>query len=328
MDPATHLGTSPVARAYGVFAEREARGTSPTYEEWAAGASADPQVVALLDTLPAGKRQPNLVFAAARWHGASGGYDDLRRTLLTRWDDVAATVRARATQTNEAGRCATLLPFLAQLPQPLALLEVGASAGLCLLPDRYSYRFDDGTSTRSLDPADGPSSVVLPCTLGPGVTPPDHIPEVVWREGIDLAPVDVTDDDACAWLETLVWPEHDERRSRLRAALAIARTDPPRVAPGDLLDVLPTLASQAPPDATLVVLHSAVLAYLTPEARQTFVDLVGTLPGHWLANEGALVLPTTAPLASERVDRGFVVSLDGTPRAYADPHGRALSPLA
>src|SRR5690606_8447977 len=100
--------------------------------------------VALIDTLPPGKRQPNLVLAAARWHGASGGYDDLRRVLLTRWHDVAATVRARATQTNEAGRCATLLPFLARLPQPLALLEVGASAGLCLLPDRYSYRFDDG----------------------------------------------------------------------------------------------------------------------------------------------------------------------------------------
>lgn len=328
MDPATHLGTSPVARAYGAFAEREARGTSPTYEEWAAGVSADPQVTALLDTLPPGKRQPNLVFAAARWHGASGGYDDLRRTLLTRWDDVAATIRARATQTNEAGRCATLLPFLAQLPQPLALLEVGASAGLCLLPDRYSYRYDDAHGgSRALDPADGPSPVVLPCTLGPGLAAPERLPEVVWRAGVDLSPVDVTDDDACAWLETLVWPEHDDRRARLRAALAVARLDPPRVVGGDLLDVLPALASQAPRDATLVVLHSAVLAYLTPQARESFVELVGTLPGHWLGNEGARVLPTTADLVSDRVDRGFVVSLDGTPRAYADPHGRSLSPL-
>jgi hypothetical protein len=46
---------------------------------------------------------------------------------------------AQSTQTNEPGRCAALLPMLARLPEPLALLEVGASAGLCLLPDFYTY---------------------------------------------------------------------------------------------------------------------------------------------------------------------------------------------
>ena len=86
---------------------------------------------------------------------------------------MRATVLARATQTNEAGRCAVLLPFLAELPQPLALLEVGASAGLCLLPDRYSYRYDDGTD---LDPHDGPRTSLLPCALGPGVAAPGACP--------------------------------------------------------------------------------------------------------------------------------------------------------
>ncbi|MCC2321180.1 DUF2332 domain-containing protein [Cellulomonas xiejunii] len=206
--------------------------------------------------------------------------------------------------------------------QPLALLEVGASAGLCLLPDRYSYRYDDG-----LDPADGASPVVLPCALGPGVAPPRRMPEVVWRAGIDLAPVDVTDAGACAWLETLVWPEHIERRERLGAALAIARADPPRVLAGDLLDVLAPLASQAPEEATLVVFHSAVLSYLDAQPQTRFVDLVRALPGHCLSNEGALVLPGTQALVSDEVDRAFVVSMDGTPRAYAEPHGRGLTSL-
>lgn len=321
MDPATHLGLSPVVAGYRAYAELEVRGKSATYEEWALGVSGDPQVIALLERLPRRKRQPNLVFAAARWHGAAGGYDQLRRTLLSRWEQVEATIRERATQTNEAGRCATLLPFLTRLPQPLALLEVGASAGLCLLPDRYSYRYDDGTA---LDPPGGPSAVVLPCSLGAGVAPPRAMPQVAWRAGIDLDPVDVTDDDACAWLETLVWPEHDERRARLRAALALARTDPPRVVGGDLLDALPALAAEAPRDATLVVLSSAVLTYLDPAARARFVDLVRTLPGHWLSNEGPQVLPSTSAHVSDRVDRGFVVALDGQAQAFADPHGRSV----
>ena len=156
---------------------------------------------------------------------------------------------------------------------------------------------------------------------------PDRLPEVAWRAGIDLAPVDVNDDDACAWLETLVWPEHDDRRTRLRAAFDIARRDPPLVVPGDLLDVLPALASEAPRDATLVVFHSAVLAYLDAEARSAFIDVVGTLPGHWISNEGAQVVPATAHLASGSVGRGFVVAVNGVPRGYADPHGGAMAAL-
>jgi hypothetical protein len=324
MDPTIHLGATSVPEAYRAFAEREARGVCAVYEEWALGISDDPGVADLVAALPAGKRQPNLVLAAARWHGARGTYGEMRATLVDRWPDVRATVLARATQTNEAGRCAVLLPFLAALPQPIALLEVGASAGLCLLPDRYSYRYDDGTA---LDPVDGPSDVVLPCRLGAGVAAPTRLPEVAWRAGIDLAPVDVTDDDACAWLETLVWPEHDDRRTRLRAALDIARRDPPLVVAGDLLDALPALAAEAPPDATLVVVHSAVLAYLGAAQRESFVDLVTGLPGHWVSNEGARVLPASEPYASDEPGRGFVVLVDGVPRAYADPHGRALAGL-
>ena len=72
------------------------------------------------------------------------------------------TIMSRATQTNEVGRCATLLPLLASLPGPLALLEVGCSAGLCLFPDRYSYRFTGSRGDVAVDPVDGPSPVVLP----------------------------------------------------------------------------------------------------------------------------------------------------------------------
>ena len=111
IDPAIHRGGTPVAEAYRAFGVREARGVSRTYESWAIGVSEDPVVADLLTSLPRAKRQPNLVFAAARWHGARGAYDDFRTTLLEQWPQVRATILARATQTNEANRCAVLLPW-------------------------------------------------------------------------------------------------------------------------------------------------------------------------------------------------------------------------
>lgn len=323
MDPAVHRGGLPLPDRYRRFAQHEARGVSAVYETWAHDVADDDGVLALLDTLPATKQQPNLVFAAARHHGAEQEYRSFRSTVTGRWEDVRDTILTHATQTNEAGRCAVLLPFLAELAQPLALLEVGASAGLCLLPDRYSYRYGDGTA---LDPVDGTSEVVLPCDLGPGVTAPPVLPEVIWRAGIDLAPLDVADDRACAWLETLVWPGQDDRRQRLGSALRVARRDPPRVVRGDLLHALPDLADEAPADATLVIFHSAVLAYLSAEDRARFGELVAELPGHWISNESEGVIATLPSPVRTPADQGrFVLAVDGQPRALTDPHGRSMS---
>lgn len=281
------------------------------------------QFLPSIQTLPPSKRQPNLVFAATRYHGATDSYLSFRSTLLERWDVVRQTILSRSTQTNEAARCAVLLPFLAALLQPLALVEVGASAGLCLLPDRYSYRYDNGTA---LDPVGGPSGVVIACQLDQGISPPQRMPEVVWRVGIDLSPVDVNNQDEGAWLDTLVWPEHVERRERLHRALALARRDPPRVVRGDLLEVLPGLAAQAPSNATLVIFHSAVLVYLDPNARLRFIDIVGDMPGHWISNEGHGVVPGI-PMPPVN-DGRFTLAVDGKPQARTDPHGRSIRPFA
>src|SRR5260370_37467954 len=64
---------------------------------------------------------------------------DFDRAFRENADAIAEVMLTRTTQTNEPGRCATLLPALAQIEGPLALIEVGASAGLCLLPDAYGY---------------------------------------------------------------------------------------------------------------------------------------------------------------------------------------------
>jgi hypothetical protein len=318
----------PTAEEYARFADEQARGQSPSFEAWARGVAADPEVLARIATLPPPKRQPNLVFAAARWHGVDAGpYAALRAAVLERWGELVPTILARATQTNEAARCATLLPVLARLPGPLALIEVGASAGLTLLPDRYSYRYtcDDG-SIVALDPADGPSELVVECRLS-GIRPPASLPEVEWRAGIDLTPVDVHDADACAWLETLVWPEHDDRRTRLRHALAIARREEVELVRGDLLEGLPDLVARAPDDATVVVYHSAVIAYLDDDGRRRFREMVESLPVRWVSNEAPRVFPEIAARTDVPAPEGaghFLMALDGEPVGWAHGHGRSL----
>lgn len=307
------------ADRYRRFAEAEARGWSPRYEQWALGVAEDPDLLALLDDLPTPKRLPNLLFAAARYSGIPADpFPAFREALLARWPDIRAVMLARLTQTNEPGRCATLLPLLAALPQPLALLEVGASAGLCLYPDRYRYRYGD-------HPVLGePDAPVLDCTVTGPVPIPTTLPHVVWRAGIDLDPLDVRDPDDVRWLEALIWPEHDHRRARLAAAVEIAGTEPPHLVTGDLTEHVTALAATAPRDATLVIFHSAVLAYLDTESRAAFVDTVRGLGARWIANEGPGALPVTAPPSPDPTRALFLVTLDSTPVAYAAGHGQSL----
>ena len=315
--------TAPTAERYRVFADVEARGMSARYEDWAHGVAGDPATIALIDELPSPKRQPNLVFSSARYLGAPmRGYDAFRDWLHEHWPDVRATALTHATQTNEAARCALHVPALAGIEGPLALLEVGASAGLCLYPDRYSYRY---SGHPRLDPDDGPSTVVLDSEVQGPVPVPDRLPEIAWRGGIDLNPLDVRRPDDVAWLDALVWPEHDDRRERLRAAAAIAASDPPRILAGDLNDRVAALAAEAPADATLVVFHTAVLMYLDEPGRARFADLVRDLPGHWLSVEGRAVTPGIRVRDDvENHSTDLVLALDGVQLAWAQPHGRAV----
>lgn len=305
------------ASQYVEFAACEAHVVSPTYERLATAVSRDEEVLALLDQLPPPKRQPNLLFGVVRLLGGPvHDPDDFHDYTIAHWPEISAQMLARRTQTNEVGRSALLLPVLAALPQPLALLEVGASAGLNLYPDRYSYRYGD----RVL----GDGQPLLDCDAT-GVSLPDRLPEVVWRTGLEVNPLDVTDPDDVAWLEALIWPEHEHRRVRLRAAVAKARLDPPHLVRGDAVDDLPALAAQAPPGATLVVFHTSVLYQLPPERQHAFVELVSGLPGHWISVEGPDLIPGQALPDPPSVTLHNVLRLDGRPLAWTAPHGQALS---
>ncbi|OAV77978.1 DUF2332 domain-containing protein [Dietzia sp. 111N12-1] len=320
-----------VPARYSDFAEFEVRGRTPVYLSWARGIADDPATSDLIASLPRIKRQPALFFAAARHAGApeTEDYPAFRDFVHDHWPEIEQIVLSHSTQTNEAKRCAVLLPFLSLLPGPLSLVEMGASAGLCLYPDRYAYRYTlDGGATRELTPATVASPAappVLDCDLRDGVPLPRALPEVVHRGGVDLSPIDPADPDSRDWLRSLVWPgQQAERVPRLDAALDIAAADPPQIIAGDLVEELEASVAACPAGSTPVVFHTAVLGYLEPPARAEFVRRVTELDCVWISVEGVTLLPDVAEQVPESLRRHkgiFVVAVNGRPLATAHGHG-------
>ena len=321
----------PIRQQYRRFAEIECAGYSDAYYRLALDTADDEALMRFVADRPV--TQPNLFFAAVQYltgpeYMPATGVE-LKALLNRRGGEVAEIMRTRRTQTNEVGRCSVLLPALP--PGPLALVEVGSSAGLCLLLDRFFYDYE------SVRIGAASSPVRLRCTVTGDAALPAATPEVVWRRGLDLRPVDVYDPDAVRWLHACVWSDHSDRRHRLQAAIELARVDPPLVTAGDLVDDLPALLTGAPLDARLVVFHSAVLAYVNQERRQAFADVLAKTSRDrevvWISNEAPGVVAAIATPAPAVPGMRFLLRRttfrDGVGEdellALAHPHGLEMA---
>ena len=185
--------------------------------------------------------------------------------------ELVDMLRSRRVQTNEVGRCSYLIlafdEIFGRANHPIALIEVGTSAGLNLNWDRYAYIFDP-----SGEAGDQPSPVVIRSKLrGKGI---HHFgtnqPEVFSRVGVDLRIVDVNQADEASWLLALVWPEQDERRRNLMAAMDLWTQNPHTLIEADANLVLRELIDQAPIGIPVVVFNTHTLYQLPPEKREVF----------------------------------------------------------
>ena len=336
---------SALAERFRLFA-MECRASSPLYARLALSVADDVSVLALAAHARSGQPVPNLLFGAVHAlllggaaHPLAAYYPSLTPQPLSsehayepfadfcraHHDALRTLLATRLVQTNEVRRSALLLPAFclvaAEHPrQPLALLEIGASAGLNLRWDAYRYDYGGG---RVLGDAAAP--VLLRCELrGEEVPPlPDALPSVVARVGIDLAPVDVTDAEQTDWLRALIWPEQRERVALLARALQAARHDPPPLVQGDALPLLPTLAASLPREAVLCVFDTFVLNQFDAVARTALAAQLDALAlqrplAHlsisWLAGHDPTLTLTTWP-DGQRRQRHL---------AICDPHGAWL----
>lgn len=261
-------------------------------------ADGEPQLQALAGLAQAGQPPANMLFGAVHWLLLGGADHPLRRWYphlagdaaapagADAWeafcdfvglhrDAVASLVAARVTNTNEVRRCTYLragyAAVAARTGRPLALIEIGPSAGLNLNLDRYAvrYRLEDR------DVSCGPTSALELDAAASGPVPmPVDPPAISWRLGLELNPVDLASEADRRWLVALLWPGQSERIARLQRALEIALAHPPPIRAGDALALLPDALAEAPDDCALVVAHSLVTYQWTPQMRADLRDVL------------------------------------------------------
>jgi hypothetical protein len=343
--------TDDLAALWRWFADGIMEGYCPLYDQIARAVADDPELLALQREAPPHAHLPPMLLAGAHYLLLNGVDHPLRdvyrgrsgepapplfRDLcLGHRDELSEVLATRTVQTNEVGRSALLGPALtwASADQPVQLVDVGCSAGLNLLCDRY--RLDYGALGAS-GPED--ASVVVHCAVTSGSPPiAARLPGIAGRIGIDLDPPDLTRPDDARWLLACIWPGTG-RFERAARAIATGRSDPPEVLRGDALETLPEVL-QGRGEGQIVVLNSWSFAYFSIEQRQAYVDLLTEFgrrrPLVWISMDAVGVVDSdtapTPPVGSAETDvvTGVVFDGDRPPDgellAYVQSHGQSMN---
>jgi hypothetical protein len=177
-------------------------------------------------------------------------------------------VETQGVQTNEVQRSWVLLPLLLRVAQRTGaetfdLVELGPSAGLNLVWDRYRYRYEAGEW--------GPADAVLQFEGEERRHVPAELlglePRVRGRIGIDRSPIDVSTEEGARLLRAFVWAGQDDRMRRLEEAIEAVRADLPELVRGDFVEELPEVLAALPRDALTVVFQTASFGYIGDEGR-------------------------------------------------------------
>ncbi len=308
--------TEAASTAFRTLADAEGAAV-PMYARLCRSIADTPELAALLLEAPPGQRLPVLLLAAlhdvvlrdpdaplAPWYPSVGGDADragdlaaaLAATVSEHRDRIVDLVRHRQVQTNEVNRSVAWRAALAEIDhdaeRPLALVELGASAGLNLGLDRYRIEFSGAGLDAAVGPRDSP--VQLSTTVRSGSWPRlgRALPPVALRVGVDQRPLDPTDPDDARWLVACLWPEQPVRVERLRAALDLAAVDPPRLARGDLVDLAAPLLDEVPDGHHAVVLSSWALAYVERARRTELLTRLAEAAGALAARDTTVTLLT------------------------------------
>lgn len=173
------------------------------------------------------------------------------------------SILARPPQTNEIGRSAVLMPAYARVANltglPLRILEVGASAGLNLLWDRFLYDLGG----HHIGNPNAPVTVKADWNgPWPGIT---SLPRVIERRGCDRTPIDLNAPGEADRLMSYVWPDQTERVARLEGAIALAQQVKPALEQADAAEWLERMLAKPVAGTATIVAHSIAWTYFSTE---------------------------------------------------------------
>ncbi len=268
------------------FADGIMAGYSPLYDEIARSVAEDRELLSLPYSARPHAHLPPMLLAGAHYlilmgfdHPIADVYAGrssapvaplFRDFCFANRAPLVEILNTRTVQTNEVGRSALLGPALtwAARTDPVQLIDVGCSAGLNLLCDRYRLDYGEYGMT---GPAD--STVRVECRVVAGSPPIESsLPLIAGRVGIDLNPPDLHDPDDARWLLACVWPGTG-RFQRAARAIELGQRNPPPVVKGDALETLPGLFDNLG-EGLVVLLNSWSFAYFSVEQRHAYVELL------------------------------------------------------
>lgn len=286
-------------RTFLKFAEIECKESSELYYQLAQKVAVDADLQEICQAEQRGQPIPNLFFASVHFLLLQGNEHPLRAYYpsivdrakpysdafgafkdfcLAHRSEIEHLLQTKLVQTNEVRRCAYLYPVFSavydQAQKPLALIEIGTSAGLQLFWDKYAYSYGTERTYGNTE-----SKLHLTTNIRSQKQPPlpDSVPPVSHRVGLDLNTIDLKNEDEKLWLKALIWPEHQERLELFEQASSYVIEGEAQFKSGDGIANLTPIATAIPTDSAICIFHTHVANQLPVEAKERLLKAIAEI---------------------------------------------------
>ncbi|CAM5215612.1 hypothetical protein UACE39S_02507 [Ureibacillus acetophenoni] len=281
-----------LTRRFLQFARKECENSSPLYEFLSYQIAEDSVLQKLASQIPVEQPIPNLFFASVQYLlmqqedplksyyptftdsplPINESYAPFKEFVLNHQESLLELFNTKLVQTNEVRRCSYLYPMFTEIykkhGKPLALIEIGTSAGLQLGVDQYNYLYNE-----EIEVTNSPFALRIESkNLGDPL--PDSIyssPIVKTRIGADLNPINLKDEHELKWIQALIWPEHHERREMLTQAAKVINDLDIEFVRGDAIAHLEDLCASISEEEQIVVFHTHVANQIPRQGREELI---------------------------------------------------------